>query len=301
MKLQATTLALSAAALSCLAAIPAAHAATFSTPIDQNNDGVFSDVDYNLYAKNTATTQRTFTSKYVAESKMGNNNATNGDWEIGLFKSTYSADGTTYTNGTATGAGGTLDQGNQAWADDAWVDFKLELKSGVMTYTVNNTTAANNTASKKIVQSSIVGPITDLMLRTRTGNRIVTATSANQSTTASKVSLQDLKLTDTQGTYLSGTNLVSSVNSTVSGASDHDYLQISGIKGDFVLEGKIQMDWNGRGTGTPTGSQMALQIKAGTTPQVTPQLPEPGVMGALVVGGIGMAGFSKRKKSEAMA
>lgn len=236
-----------------------AQAYSFETFSDRNGDSVVTDVDYDLYAKGA---NRTFTTKGVIESRIGNNN-TNGDWELGSFTSTYSADGSTYSNVANAGS-----QRQQKWKNGIAEAFTMTYDGSNLIYTVDGQTTTQ----------SIAG-VTDLLLRTRAGK------------SKSGVNLSNMTLFDNLGNTKA--TWANQGSSTTSAAVDIDYLRVADLKPGFKLTGNTTMSW--AGTTPPTGSNLALQWKIGTIPGPTKSVPEPGSMAAIAIVGA-MAVRKKMKK-----
>ena len=242
-------LAASVVLLGFVAQTQSAQAYSFETFSDRNSDGVVNDADYDLYAKGA---NRKFTTKAVIESRIGNN-ATNGDWELGTFTSTYSADGSTYSNVADAGS-----QRQQKWGNGIAQAFTMTYDGSNLIYTVGGQTTTK----------AIVG-VTDLILRTRAGK------------SASGVNLSNMTLFDnlgnTRATY------ANQGSSTTSSAVDIDYLRIADLKPGFRLTGSTTMSW--AGTTPPNGSNLALQWKIGTMPEPIKSVPEPTTLAAMAIVG----------------
>ena len=252
------SLASSVVLLGFAAQAQSAHAYSFKTFSDLNGDTVVNDMDYDLYAKGA---NRKFTTKGVIESRIGNN-ATNGDWELGSFTSTYSADGSTYTNVADAGS-----QRQQKWKNGVAEAFTMTYDGSNLIYTVGGQTTTK----------SIVG-VTDLLLRTRAGK------------SASGVNLSNMTLFDNLGNTKA--TWANQGSSTTSAAVDVDYLRVADLKPGFKLTGSTTMSW--AGTTPPNGSNLALQWKIGTMPGPTQSVPEPGTIGAMAI--VGAMALRKRMK-----
>ncbi|MEO1133380.1 MAG: choice-of-anchor W domain-containing protein [Cyanobacteria bacterium J06639_1] len=152
-------------------------------------------------------------------------------------------------------------QGQRVWPNDDPVEFSLAFDGTNAAYTVGGVTL-NGTFS---------GSISDLFLRTRT---------LNNTNTSSSLALFDLVLNNTP---------ISESLLTTSGV---EYLQISHIGGvPFLLEGKSTFAWTGP---TPTNSNLAYQIKAGTTEPV----PEPiSTAGGAIALAWGASAYRRHKRA----
>ncbi len=243
------SLAASVVVLGFAAQTQSAQAYSFNTFGDRNGDAVVNDADYDLYAKGA---NRTFTTKGVIESRIGNNN-TNGDWELGTFTSTYNAAGSNYTNVADAGS-----QRQQKWKNGVAEAFTMTYDGNKLVYTVGGNTTTQ----------SIVG-VTDLILRTRAGK------------SASGVNLSNMTLFDNLGNAKA--TWANQGSSTTSAAADIDYLRVADLKPGFKLTGSTTLSW--AGTTPPTGSNLALQWKIGTIPAPTQSVPEPGTIGAMAIVG----------------
>jgi hypothetical protein len=155
-----------------------------------------------------------------------------------------------------------VEQGQFTWGNGNLVDFMLEYTGSVVKYIVGDQTLSTNVFS---------GPVTDIFLRTR---------AADNSTMA----LSNL--------VFNGVGINSLFSNGV-GGSDVDYLQISNITTPFTLTGKSLMSWTGT---QPMRSNVAYQIKVGTTPQVE-SVPEPGTVGALFAAGVLSVALKKKQKA----
>ena len=253
------SLAVSVALTGFAAQAQSAQAYSFQTFGDRNGDAIVNDADYDLYAKGA---NRTFTTKGVIESRIGNN-TTNGDWELGTFTSTYNADGSTYNNVADAGS-----QRQQKWKNGVAEAFTMTYDGSNLVYTVGGNTTTQ----------SIVG-VTDLILRTRAGK------------SASSVNLSNMTLFDNLGNTKA--TWANQGSSTPSAAVDIDYLRVADLKPGFRLTGSTTLSWVGRTP--PNGSSLALQWKIGTIPEPTKPIPEPGTLAAMAIVGA-MAVRKKLKK-----
>lgn len=167
--------------------------------------------------------------------------------------------------GINTKTGSPVAQGQRKWNNGEAVDFTLEYTGNVVNYTVGG---------QLLSSTAFSGPVTDIFLRTRT-------------TDDASMSLTDLVL---DGMAID--DLVSSTLGTGDN-SDVDYLQIGDLSGPFTLAGKSMMTWT-EDTDKLNGSQLAYQIKVGTTPETT-TVPEPSAILALSLGA-GVFGMMKQKR-----
>lgn len=200
-----------------------------------------------------------FTELFVAESRMGNNGLS-GDRELGINDATFAP----------------VAQGQRTWTSGTPVDFILEYTGNLVNYIVGGQTLSSTAFS---------GPVTDIFLRTRAATR---KDAGGNILHQSSMALTNL--------LLNGVGLGSLLSSTYDSAlnSDVDYLRVSGLTGPFTLTGKSIMSWTGT---KPTGSNLAYQIKVGTSPQ-SESVPEPGTILALTLGAGAMT-VSKRKRAQA--
>jgi hypothetical protein len=103
-----------------------------------------------------------FAEKFVTSGRIGNNNATNGDYEMGILRPNQTVAAST----------------QNAWSKGTPMLFSLEYDGTTVKYTVGN---------KVISSTEFTGNATDLFMRTRT-------------TKDSSVTLSNLSFTDTAGT-----------------------------------------------------------------------------------------------------
>ncbi|MBD2312577.1 PEP-CTERM sorting domain-containing protein [Desertifilum sp. FACHB-1129] len=199
-----------------------------------------------------------FTELFVAESRIGNN-ANNGDRELGINNAAFAP----------------VAQGHRTWQSGTPVDFILEYTGNLVNYIVGGQTLSSTAFS---------GPVTDIFLRTRAATR---KDAQGNITAQSSMELTNL--------LLNGKSLGSLLSSTYDSLlnSDIDYLRVSGLTGPFTLTGTSIMTWTGT---RPTGSNLAYQIKVGTSPE-TESVPEPGMVLALSLGA-GAIATRKRKQSQ---
>ncbi len=225
-----------------------AQAYSFQNLSDRNGDGVFNDADYDLFAKGA---NRQFTTKGVIESRIGNNNAEAGVWELGTYTSTYNPD-STYTNALNAG------QQGHTWTKGVAQNFEMTYNGSSLVYKI---------AGKTVTQS--ISGVTDLLLRTRAGGA------------ASSLNLTNMALFDNLGN--SKATWAAQGSSTTSATADIDYLRIADLKPGFTLKGSATMDWIG--TARPSNSNLAFQWKVGTMPEPRKHIPEPGTIGAMAIVG----------------
>lgn len=162
--------------------------------------------------------------------------------------------------GINTATGTPVAQGQRVWSSGQAVNFVLEYTGSVVNYTVGG---------QLLSSTAFSGPVTDIFLRTRAA--------ANSS-----LSLTNL--------VFNGQAFSDLGSAGAGGNSDVDYLQISKLSAPFTLTGTSTMTWTGA---APRSSQMAYQIKVGTSPNAS--VPEPGTVLALTVGA-GAFSVIKRKR-----
>lgn len=201
-----------------------------------------------------------FSELFVAESRIGNNNTSTAERELGINGAiTYSP---TLANPDRFVGGLPVVTGEKAWGNGNLVDFILEYTGSVVNYTVGGQVLSSNVFS---------GPVTDIFLRTRAADK-------------STMALSNL--------VFNGIG-IGNLSSLGAGGSDIDYLQIAGITSPFTLTGKSLMSWTGD---QPMRSNLAYQIKVGTTPQT--EVPEPGTVAAILLTG-GVLALGKKKEQKA--
>jgi hypothetical protein len=280
MNFRHSLLAISLTALGLLSFTSPIRAFSFESPADVTGDGVFDDIDYNQkYAKGAA---KTFTSKYVIESRAGNNNPEAGVWELGAFSSNYNLTGTDYTNAFVANSGR-----GHTWTKNALVDFMLQYTGSQLIYQIGTHQITVNVDAAK-------GPITDLMIRTAAGLRTDTQqpTNVSRNTSFSKVMLSQLSLGGPETAALQSVFSRSEV--TAQKTRDVDYLRVKGLNNQtFTLTGKAMLDWI---DAMPQNSNLGFQIKIGSTPT---SVPEPGTMAALALAGAMMVKYGRRKQNAA--
>lgn len=162
--------------------------------------------------------------------------------------------------GINTDTGANVAFGDRIWDNGGLVNFTLQYTGSLVNYIVGD---------RLLSSSAFSGPVTDIFLRTRAVNN-------------STMALSDL---------LFNGQAISNLFSSGLGSSDVDYLQISNITTPFTLTGKSLMSWTGT---TPARSNLAYQIKVGTTP--VESVPEPGTVGALLAAGVLSVGLKKKQK-----
>ncbi|HEY9848626.1 MAG TPA: choice-of-anchor W domain-containing protein [Leptolyngbyaceae cyanobacterium] len=202
---------------------------------------------------------------FVAQSRIGNN-SNNGDYELSINNPIVPDP----TNPNKLIGGLPVNSPLQhTWGNGNLVDFILEYTGSVVNYTVGGKLLSTNVFS---------GPVTDIFLRTRAGTK--------SNSTKSRMELSNL--------VFNGVGIGSLSSSVVgSNSSDIDYLQIAGISSPFTLTGKSLMSWEGI---APNGSNIAYQIKVGTTPQT--EVPEPATVAAILLTG-GVLALGKKKEQKA--
>ena len=204
-----------------------------------------------------------FSELFVAEGRAGdNNNASGGERELGI--------------NTASGA--PVTSGQRVWGTGAakLVDFSLEYTGKQVNYIVDG---------QKLTSTNFSGPVTDIFFRTFA--QIDKATNKNNS-----VQLSDLKIYESGNSKGQAIGSLSALGTAKS--SDTEYLQISDITAGFKITGKTALSWSGD---APTRSNLAYQIKVGSTPKK--KVPEPGTTGALLLTGLVFLGCRKKAATSA--
>ncbi|MCL1472766.1 choice-of-anchor W domain-containing protein [Argonema antarcticum] len=190
----------------------------------------------------------------------------------GLFTELFVAESRIGNNSTSTAerelgintdTGAPVAIGDRTWGNGGLVDFVLEYTGSLVKYTVGG---------QLLSSTAFSGLATDIFLRTRAADK-------------STMTMSDL--------VFNGVGISSLSSSGVGGNSDVDYLQLSGISTPFTLTGKSMMSWTGT---QPMRSNLAYQIKVGTTPQ-TQSVPEPGTVGAIALTGLLALGSKKQQKA----
>ncbi|MGV0024033.1 choice-of-anchor W domain-containing protein [Phormidesmis priestleyi] len=159
-----------------------------------------------------------------------------------------------------------VDQKQRKWNSGQAIDFSLEYDGSLVKYIVGNQIVSSNVFS---------GAVSDIFFRTRAA--------ANSSLLLSNLAFSDAK---------SKNLAITDVLSSGAASSDVDYLQLSKISGAFKLTGKSTMTWTGT---NPTNSNLAYQLKVGTTP-IQKKVPEPGTIAAIMLTGLAIAGSKKKAK-----
>ena len=178
------------------------------------------------------------------------NAATNGDREFGINK----------LNGDP------VDEGQYAWESNQPVNFTLTYDGTKVTYTVAGIDLTANFS----------GLADTIYLRTRRDTK-----TSNSNIQVDMLQLNGMDL------VLEGTSDPAISTPSNSGTDDEDYLLIENISQPFTLTGRANLSWTGT---QPTGSNLAYQIKVGTSEPV----PEP-----LTILGSGLAlGFGALLKKE---
>ncbi|MBK1990103.1 PEP-CTERM sorting domain-containing protein [Sphaerospermopsis aphanizomenoides BCCUSP55] len=239
-----------------------AKAVTITPLTSQDATPGFDDTDFNLLLDNGD-----FKELFVAEGRIGNN-AGNGTQELSINRDVRAAEK----------PGQPIIQDQLTWGNGKLWDFKLQYDGSKVTYEIFE--SGNSAAAKILSTTEFTGPATDIFLRTR-------ARDNTTSTTSNSITLSDL--------VFNGTS-IGNLSSVGSATKDIDYLHLSNITTNFTLTGKTSFSWTGA---TPTNSNLAFQIKVGTSPQsasVPESVPEPGMLGGIcLVATMGIA-VSKRKK-----
>ncbi|WP_071189553.1 choice-of-anchor W domain-containing protein [Trichormus sp. NMC-1] len=232
-----------------------AKAVTITPLTSQDATPGFDDTDFNLLLDNGD-----FKELFVAEGRIGNN-AGNGTQELSINKD------------VAIG-GAPVDQDQLTWGNGKLWDFSLQYDGSQVTYKIFE--SGNSTATQTLHSTQFTGPATDIFLRTR-------ARDNTTSTTSNSITLSDL--------VFNGTS-IGNLSSVGSATRDIDYLHLSNITTNFTLTGKTSFSWTGT---TPTNSNLAFQIKVGTSPQ-SESVPEPGMLGGICLAATIGAAMSKKKK-----
>lgn len=208
-----------------------------------------------------------FSELFVAEGRAGNNGfGGNGERELGINKAI------TPVKGQLVG-GDPVASGDRVWGTGSakLVDFSLEYTGKQVNYIVDG---------QKLTSTNFSGPVTDIFFRTFA--QIDKATNKNNS-----VQLSDLKIYESGNSKGQAIGSLSALGTAKS--SDTEYLQISDITAGFKITGKTALSWNGD---APTKSNLAYQIKVGSTPKK--KVPEPGTTGALLLTGLVLLGCRKK-------
>ncbi|MBD2625006.1 choice-of-anchor W domain-containing protein [Trichormus variabilis] len=233
-----------------------AKAVTFTPLTSQDATPGFDDADFNLLLNNGD-----FKELFVAEGRIGNNGTGgNGERELGINRDVKAV----------TNPGQPVAQGNFTWGNGKLWDFSLEYDGSKVTYKVLD---GNQTIS--LTSQEFSGSVNQIYLRTLANN---TGNSQNA------VSLTNL--------VFNGTSIGSLASTSTSTSKDLDYLGLSNISSPFTLTGKTALSWLGA---APSRSNLAFQIKVGTSPQ-SESVPEPGMLGGICLAATMGAAVSKKKK-----
>jgi hypothetical protein len=260
----AAALAFSTLAFSTLGLLSTASMASAFTFTQKT--GTVAQVDTNWY--NTLDRDYAF----VAAGMIGNN-ATNGTQEAEIHS--FTANNTRVNPTTAM-------QRQFQWTNGQKTPFKViySAATGQVSYTLAGLQAISYTATNG------TQGVTDLFLRTRSA--------FNATTTSSTASISDL--------VLNGSALANRKSEAKDGSVD--YLQISGLSGDFTLEGNVSLAWQGT---RPSNANLAFQIKAvhmDSTAEAmavgqAAAVPEPMTMAGIALAGAGLAGVRRRQAQAA--
>lgn len=191
----------------------------------------------------------------VAQAR-GGNNATNGDYEIGLHTPP------SFTNAGPVGTAGQYRWGSQG-GSNAWVPFTLSRVLDTLTFTMGGYSGSYTDAA--------VSDIDALVFRLR---------SDGQGNVSGSTSIRNLMLGST------------SLGNLGASGGAVSLAVIEGFTGDFTLTGEATLNWAG-GANIPSGSRLGFQIKA-YEGVVTP-VPEPATLGLLGAGLLGL-GFAARRR-----
>lgn len=165
---------------------------------------------------------------FVAQARSGNN-ATNGDYELGLHVAPD------FTNAGPVAGGSTQWRWGADSADNDWVPFALARTGSTVTFAMGNYAGSWTDAA--------VAAVNALGVRVRS-QRGPTTTSA----------------TRLRGLAVDATGLGTATDMTaINGAID--LLVITGLDGDFTLTGEAQLNWDTLYGAIPNGSRLGFQIK----------------------------------------
>ncbi|SRR5579883_152931 len=195
---------------------------------------------------------------FVAEGRIGNNSLSDAERELGINRDSRDP----------LLPGQPVTSGEFVWGNGKEEDFTLDYTGSTVNYTVGNQTLSTTAFS---------GPVSDIFFRTFAVDN-------------STAKLSDLVFSDLQNPNSKFT--IGDLSS--SGASNNpatNYLHISDISAPFEITGKVSLSWTGT---QPTRSNLAYQIKVGNSPR-SQQVPEPGMLGAIVFSGIAGASYGRRK------
>lgn len=245
------------ATLGLLMAANPAKAFTLTSLVSQDADTDFDDHDFNAMLDSNQ-----FKELFVAEGRIGNNSTNTAERELGINRDVRDPDPNL--------AGKPVAQDQFVWGNGTLYDLVLEYTGTHVNYVVGG---------KTLTSTAFSGSVTDIFFRTRAAN--------NSTMTLSNFAIQSL---DPNGNLLGNIFNIGGLSSTGQGSSDIDYLRLSNISTPFRLTGKVSMSWTGA---APSRSNLAYQIKVGTSPQ---SVPEPATVGAIFLAGIAGVGCSKRNR-----
>ncbi len=215
-----------------------------------------------------------FSELFVAEGRAGNNGfGGNGERELGINTAIKPV------NGSLVG-GDPVASGDRIWGTGPvkLVDFSLEYTGKQVNYIVDGQT---------LTSTNFSGPATDIFFRTFA--QVDKAVNKNNS-----VTLSNLKIYEAGSTVGQAIGSLSALGNVTS--SDTEYLQISDITAGFKITGQTALSWTGD---APTKSNLAFQIKVGTTPKK--KVPEPGTTGALLLTGLAFLGCRQKATTTVQA
>jgi hypothetical protein len=250
---------------------------------------------------NTKITTGEWQEAWVAQARVGDATSTtpNQTYEINLQDVTTACSG-----GSCTQTFETIPSSSQAnfqWSSSKVYDFNLDFQSsldpdsdssdGIGTATLKfegSTPPPAQSATISIGDIMDAGEIVNsLLIRV-----VAPSTGSSSVTVGEKLEISDDGFTDL-------TNFGDTVIAT-SGSTPRDvkYLQITGINGDFKLDGQTIFEWTGL-TNLPRNSELAFQIKGMFIPEVDPgtEVPEPTSMSLLSVGILAAYGSRLRRYS----
>ncbi|MEM6332989.1 MAG: choice-of-anchor W domain-containing protein [Planctomycetota bacterium] len=192
---------------------------------------------------------------FAAEGRYGNNNPSNGDWELGIWSD-----------------GSLADQEDFEWVSGRTVDFSLSFIPVGPVNLVTFSLFDNDAPLVRSVDSFEDDGFDSLLLRTRATKD------------GSSIVLDDLKL---NGELISDTSFASGDDDGLGLL----LLSLDGIDEGFNLDGTVTMNW---GNDTPRGSHLAFQIKAvETTDLVVVPSPTAASLGLLAI--VGLAARRRRQ------
>ncbi|MEM7725570.1 MAG: choice-of-anchor W domain-containing protein [Cyanobacteria bacterium P01_A01_bin.45] len=164
--------------------------------------------------------------------------------------------------GINTAKGVPVAQGQFTWGNSSVYNFVLEYTGSKVNYFLDGNLLSSEDFS---------GSVTDIFFRTRAA-------------TDSQISLSDLTFNSTQ---------IGKLSSQGTNGSDVDYLQISNISSSFTITGLASLSWN---VNKPNNSQLAYQIKVGTSP--IKSVPEPATISAVLLAGLAGLGLGKKSQKK---